>query len=142
MMNPLNLIKMVTIGGFVAVGILWTASSSLSQPAEPGNIETPSSVIASYNADDFVGSESCKACHEAQFVRFAKTQHARVASQPDWKGKMQGCESPRTRQRIERRRQGGFATAKRGRQTDPRLSHLPRGKRTTTTTAASTGAAT
>jgi len=93
MMNPLNLIKMVMISGFLAVGIMWTASNSLSKPAEPNIPETAFAAPANYNAEDFVGSESCKACHEAQFIRFSKTKHARVASQPDWKGKMQGCES-------------------------------------------------
>src|SRR6185295_1623748 len=89
MMNILKVIKMVTISGFVAVGIMWTASNTLSKPAEPDK-ETTSAAVTSLNTDDFVGSESCKACHEDQFNRFAKTQHARVA---DAKSKMQGCES-------------------------------------------------
>lgn len=85
-MDPLKLIKTVTIGGFVAVGLLWTASSSLSKPADV----KPVTPTANVKAEDFVGSESCKACHEDQFNRFSTTQHAKVASE---KGKMQGCES-------------------------------------------------
>jgi predicted CXXCH cytochrome family protein len=93
MMSPLKLIKTVTIGGFVAVGLLWTASNSLSKPAEPDSTKTPPTASAQLNAEDFVGSETCKACHEEQFTNFSKTKHARVANQSNWKGKMQGCES-------------------------------------------------
>jgi predicted CXXCH cytochrome family protein len=44
-------------------------------------------------ADDYVGSETCKACHEDQFNAFAKTKHATLADLKSWKGKVQGCES-------------------------------------------------
>ena len=92
MMSPLRLIKTITIGGFVAAGVLWTASSSLSKPAGIDS-KAPPVAAANYNAEDYVGSESCKACHEEQFIQFGKTQHSRVANHDGAKGKMQGCES-------------------------------------------------
>jgi predicted CXXCH cytochrome family protein len=91
MMNPLKLIKTVTVGGFVAAGLLWTASNSLSKPSGSDSPKSPPAASANFKAEDFVGSETCKACHEDQFKRFAKTQHFRVAA--DSKAKMQGCES-------------------------------------------------
>lgn len=44
-------------------------------------------------ADDYVGSETCQACHEDQFKAFAKTKHARLGSVSSWKDKAHGCES-------------------------------------------------
>jgi hypothetical protein len=44
-------------------------------------------------ADDYVGTETCKACHEDQYKAFAKTKHANLAELKGWKDKIQGCES-------------------------------------------------
>jgi DmsE family decaheme c-type cytochrome len=43
--------------------------------------------------DDYVGSETCKACHEDQFNKVAHTKHGRLKDAPDWKNKAEGCES-------------------------------------------------
>jgi predicted CXXCH cytochrome family protein len=43
--------------------------------------------------DDYVGSETCKACHEAQFDAFSKTKHAKLPNIASWKDKAKGCES-------------------------------------------------
>jgi predicted CXXCH cytochrome family protein len=43
--------------------------------------------------DDYVGTETCKGCHEDQFNRFAKTKHAKLPNLAEWKTKAQGCES-------------------------------------------------
>lgn len=43
--------------------------------------------------DDYVGSDSCTACHDVQADRFARTKHSKLAELSSWKGKVQGCES-------------------------------------------------
>ena len=43
--------------------------------------------------DDYVGTETCKACHEDQFNRFEKTKHAKLPNLSEWKTKARGCES-------------------------------------------------
>jgi predicted CXXCH cytochrome family protein len=45
------------------------------------------------SSDDFVGSETCKACHEKQFKNFTTTKHSKLAEVPSWKDKAVGCES-------------------------------------------------
>ena len=46
-----------------------------------------------YKPEDYIGSESCKACHEQQFVNFSKTKHGKLAESHSWKGETQGCET-------------------------------------------------
>src|SRR5829696_7001470 len=46
-----------------------------------------------YKSDDYVGSETCKDCHEDQFKVFSHTAHSRLATSSSWKGKVTGCES-------------------------------------------------
>ena len=43
--------------------------------------------------DDYIGSETCKNCHEEQFNSFAETKHAKLETLASWKGKVVGCES-------------------------------------------------
>ena len=48
---------------------------------------------AAGSPDDYVGSETCKACHEDQFNKVSHTKHGRLKDAPDWKNKAEGCES-------------------------------------------------
>jgi predicted CXXCH cytochrome family protein len=41
----------------------------------------------------YVGSESCRDCHEDQFKSVGETKHGRLAEMKGWKDKVQGCES-------------------------------------------------
>ena len=66
----------------------WLASGSSSQSVKPDQIKT-----ATYNAEDYVGSEACKDCHEDQFKAFSHTSHAQLATISSWKGKVTGCEA-------------------------------------------------
>lgn len=43
--------------------------------------------------ENYVGSETCKLCHEDQFKNFSHTVHAKIADAKDWKGKVTGCET-------------------------------------------------
>jgi hypothetical protein len=45
-------------------------NSSQSAPINPAE-------VAKYNADDYVGSDACKDCHEDQFKNFSHTHHTR-----------------------------------------------------------------
>jgi predicted CXXCH cytochrome family protein len=90
-MNLLKLIKMMVAGGCLATVLVWTASSSLSKSTEPDDKQAPAAA-ANYKAEDYVGSDTCQACHEEQFKGFSKTPHARLAK-AGWKAEKQGCES-------------------------------------------------
>ena len=99
-MSRLRILKAVLIGGWLVAGLAIAASSTPSKPTTPDSANSPPSVsddatapAAGAKAEDYVGSETCKGCHEEKFAYFSKTKHARVANLPDWKGKMQGCES-------------------------------------------------
>lgn len=86
-MSLVKVIKVVLIGAWVVGAMSVVASASLSSSGVPA----PESVATS--PQDYVGSETCKACHESQFDYFSHTKHGKLAQLPDWKGKMQGCES-------------------------------------------------
>ncbi|MEO8042834.1 MAG: multiheme c-type cytochrome, partial [Acidobacteriota bacterium] len=43
--------------------------------------------------DDYVGTETCAACHEAQFKSFEGTKHGKLHTVSSWKGKVVGCET-------------------------------------------------
>jgi predicted CXXCH cytochrome family protein len=92
-MSSVKRIKAALVGGFAVLGLLYTASSSLSRPAYPGDQKKAQpAATAKYSPEDFVGSETCKACHEEQHSSFAKTAHAKLAK-AGWKTETQGCES-------------------------------------------------
>jgi len=88
-MNPLRLIKLALAGSGVALGLFLLASSSFSKAPEP---EDQKNAPAAAATGDYVGSDTCKACHEAQFNSFAETAHAKL-SHTGWKTERQGCES-------------------------------------------------
>lgn len=82
--------KVVLLAGFVFLLVIWAVSSNFS--AVRGSESSSDLNVNSSNADDYVGSESCKACHEDQFNSFSNTKHAKLANLDSWKGKVQGCE--------------------------------------------------
>ena len=92
-MSPVKLIKTTLVAGCAAVALLYTASSSFSKPADPdAQKKSQPAASAKHSAEDFVGSETCKACHEEQHKSFTKTAHAKLAK-AGWKAEKQGCES-------------------------------------------------
>jgi predicted CXXCH cytochrome family protein len=90
-MGRLNAFKAATVTLWVMVGMIWAASSSLSQPADQDPSKIPPSKAAP--AQDYVGSETCKTCHEQQFDNFSRTAHARLADISYWRDRVHGCES-------------------------------------------------
>ena len=88
-MNPKKLIKALLICGSIFATVAWLTSFGSSQSSKPGQAKV---VAANYSADDYVGSEACKDCHEDQFKAFSRTIHATLLSNSSWKGKVTGCE--------------------------------------------------
>ena len=86
-MSSNRIIKSLVLCGSLAVGVMWLASNSSSQSVKPAQTKP-----VSYKAEDYVGSETCKACHEDQFKAFSHTSHAQLATIGSWKGKVTGCE--------------------------------------------------
>jgi predicted CXXCH cytochrome family protein len=84
-----KLVKALLICTLVLGGSAWLSSTSSSQSA-PKDVQTKA---ASYNAADYVGSDTCKACHEDQFKNFSHTSHFQLTKLGSWKNKATGCES-------------------------------------------------
>lgn len=83
-----NLLLIVVTLGFAA----WTIAGAYST-AEGGNVVLESNIAEGANPDDYVGSETCKACHEDQFKNFSGTKHAKLKEVASWRDKAKGCES-------------------------------------------------
>ena len=88
-MSLVKWIKATLIIGWMACGLFLVVQTTFSKSAEPTEALSP---IADNKAEDFVGSETCKACHEDQFNKFSKTAHAKL-HKADWSATQQGCES-------------------------------------------------
>jgi len=92
-MNPLKATKAVLVGGLVLCLILWATPGSLSKVALSGDDQGKTPPASAKEKDDnYVGSETCKVCHEDQFKDFSHTAHAKLESLSSWKGKVVGCE--------------------------------------------------
>ncbi|QQS39728.1 MAG: cytochrome C [Acidobacteriota bacterium] len=90
-----KLVKATLLGLWAVILAVWLVYGIQSRAvgtlvSEP---EAPEAAETSANQDDYVGSESCKACHEDQFKGFSKTKHSQLAQLEDWKDKATGCES-------------------------------------------------
>ena len=84
--------KVILVGGWAIAGFFWLASVSLSSPAnyvEKANAPAP---FANNNPQNYVGSETCKQCHEDHYNKFARTAHAKLKD-AGWKEEKQGCEA-------------------------------------------------
>ena len=89
-MFPTRLFKLVIAGGCILAAMFWAGSSSFSQ--SPSVTKSAATSGVKTVSDEYVGSETCKDCHETQFKNFSHTSHAKVATSRDWKGKVSGCE--------------------------------------------------
>src|SRR5438067_867679 len=90
--------KKIKIALFTSLTLVifgWSISGAVSK-AFGDSIDsqyTEPDLIANAKPDDYVGSESCKACHEDQFKNFSGTKHSKLKEVASWKDKVQGCES-------------------------------------------------
>ena len=87
-MTSRKLIKSSLMCGLIVAAIGWLAAGSSSQSPKP--VQTKP---ASYNTEDYVGSDACKDCHEDQFKAFSHTSHAQLIKIKSWTGKVTGCEA-------------------------------------------------
>ena len=100
MVSQKNL-KLSMLGSFTLLLLVWvvitftspsvrSSASGLATPigTPPAPAGTPAKTDARY-----LGSETCRSCHEDQFNEIAKTSHGRLGDRPSWKDKVVGCES-------------------------------------------------
>ena len=70
-MKRLIAIKWTLVIGWVLFGVLFTVRSSFSEPASFDKQKPASVTQATSRPDDYLGSETCQACHEDQFPSFS-----------------------------------------------------------------------
>lgn len=90
-----KILKVALLTTFSVLAFAWLISASFS-PALGEVVEESApfpELIANASPDDYVGSDSCMACHEDQFKKFKSTKHAKLKDVASWKDKVQGCES-------------------------------------------------
>jgi len=87
--------KLVLLVGFVLFLFAWFVvglTSTVVGTSASGVTQTE--LVEGYEKDDdYVGSETCKACHESQFNDVAQTTHGKLGELPGWKNKVVGCEA-------------------------------------------------
>lgn len=90
-----NKIKLALFAIFALIFLGWaisgTVAKALGDSVDPEYV--PPALIANAGPDDYVGSDSCKECHEDAFKNFTGTKHAKLKDVASWKDKVQGCES-------------------------------------------------
>jgi len=88
-------IKLIVLGAFVVLlGVCLVFGTFLSTVGlVAANEGQTSGVDLATVQDDYVGSETCRACHESQFDKVANTKHGKLGTLAAWKGKVVGCES-------------------------------------------------
>src|SRR5262249_13379209 len=72
--------------------LLGVSSLSLRIEASDHGAKAATAANSAPADSDYVGSETCKSCHEEQFNSFSKTSHARLAHS-GWKAEKQACEA-------------------------------------------------
>jgi predicted CXXCH cytochrome family protein len=85
-------IKLAFLCLTLLVGVIWLFAGSASQAIATTEAESQLGTAAVAD-DNYVGSETCAACHEDQFKSFSKTKHGKLGTVASWKNKVQGCES-------------------------------------------------
>ena len=95
MMLSTRQIKLTFLGLFTLLILVWFGAGTLSETAGKTNSGSTEPVPSSTPAadDNYVGSDTCAACHEAQFKSFDATKHGELHNLASWKGKVVGCES-------------------------------------------------
>jgi predicted CXXCH cytochrome family protein len=93
-MKSTKRIKVASLAVFAVVVLVWVFAGTTARMITTANDDTAAYLAYAKQADDdYVGTETCKGCHEDQFNSFAGTKHAKLADLSSWKGKVQGCES-------------------------------------------------
>ena len=84
--------KTLFICGSVLGLVLWFTSAKRSEAV---GLNLTSMVPATPTSQDsgYVGSDTCKDCHEDQFKAFSHTSHSQLSKIKSWSSKVTGCES-------------------------------------------------
>src|SRR4051812_42006308 len=88
-------IKFAVLGTFALLFFSWLFSGTLSRAVESSTVTSAESLNALPTPlpDEYVGSETCAACHDEQFKDVSGTKHGMLENVAAWKGKVVGCES-------------------------------------------------
>ena len=73
--------------------VIFLSSMAILVSLGAGSGYVPAAEAQAISADDYVGSETCAACHEPQSNSFVSTKHGKLHTVSSWKGKVVGCES-------------------------------------------------
>ena len=99
-MTTAKYIKFALLGGWSLFILVWLFSGTFSKVSgttenEEGTVTTAEAISTLPTPDPalYVGSETCKACHEPQFNSVAGTKHGQLENVSSWKDKVVGCES-------------------------------------------------
>jgi predicted CXXCH cytochrome family protein len=96
MSTSISRIKIALLGASALLVVVWLVTGSISRTLGSSITETHDQITerAIGAADDnYVGSETCSACHDAQFKSVSGTKHGKLHTVSSWKGKVVGCES-------------------------------------------------
>src|SRR5436305_14361382 len=99
MASKINKLKFVLFLLFLVVFFGWALAASYSSvrgDAVADDIADDMAAVAEPGptpGGDYVGSQSCKECHEDQFKNFQGTKHSKLKDVPSWKDKVVGCET-------------------------------------------------
>lgn len=88
-------IKFAVFGTFALLLFVWLISGTFQSAIgkSDANQQNETNVLPTPNPDEFVGSETCAACHENQFKDVVDTKHGKLSNLSAWKDKVVGCES-------------------------------------------------
>ncbi|MBX3294935.1 MAG: cytochrome C [Acidobacteria bacterium] len=93
-MASTTFIKLILVIVTFSVIVIWGAFGTVSQAISTSEVALyENEAVYQVGQDDYVGSETCKACHEQQFDQVAKTIHGKLGELTGWKGKVVGCEA-------------------------------------------------
>jgi predicted CXXCH cytochrome family protein len=88
-----NSIKPILVCAWLLLCALYLSAGTVSKAIGTGSQKPAASPGNNYRPQDYLGSDTCKACHEHQFTNFSRTIHAKLAGMPSWKGIPVGCEA-------------------------------------------------
>src|SRR6266498_1320738 len=91
MISPKS-IKLTILSVTILAALIWAGSSSFSRPVLATK-ESPTPPAPKVLTDEYVGSDTCKDCHEDAFKAYSHTAHAQLSNMSSWKNKVTGCES-------------------------------------------------
>jgi predicted CXXCH cytochrome family protein len=92
-MQVAHILKPVLVAAWVVGGFMLLAPDSPTGAAEPAQTRAAAVDVSKHSPDEYAGSESCKTCHEDQYVSFARTAHADMAHSRFETDMSRGCEA-------------------------------------------------